>query len=38
MNREGGPMRKVFLVCLALAASAFGVERMVFGETFTNYT
>ncbi len=31
-------MRKVFLVCLALAASALGVERMVFGESFTNYT
>jgi hypothetical protein len=31
-------MRKVFLICLTLTVSAFGVERMVFGESFTNYT
>jgi len=31
-------MRKLLIICLVLAASAFGVERMVFGESFTNYT
>jgi len=31
-------MRKLLIFCLVLAASTFGVERMVFGESFTNYT
>lgn len=31
-------MRYLLVTCLVLVAAAFAVERLVFGETFTNYT